>query len=511
MANLYDVFVKIPTKNLTDAFTYSSEDVIAPGSLVKVDFRKRPTFGIVSSCLKSTNIPKEIIQPIKKVLSQNSIIHERAFTLAKWISSYYATPMGEVLFSMLPIPEIAADYSKPLTWQRYSTIPNNIHIGGSFPNRLMQYTNIISKTIALDNQVLLLFANYRLVDYATKYFSEILGAEYVTEISDRLGRKEFRKKLIWLQKNKIKLVIGTRKSIFLPFDKLNAIIIDQPANYGYFNDQKPAYTSTNIAWQLSKLFNIRLILGDNLPDLESIYQARRRRLNLITTKNKNSAKLIWQVSSADKIINESLSDLNLIITPFLNSLDDSDYGISVKNIARNIKHDHTTISSKEHNFKLPNARSFTVIATKKIIDYPELIFDKVIIVGADLWLSLPSYDAIQDFVSLVWQVWQQTRSELIIQSAKPLPLVERLLGQRPGKSLAQFMQARQKFNLPPYRREIIIKTKHPEDIVKLLPIDSHPVSSAGDVTAYFKPQNLPLKNINELYRKSEKIVIDPPR
>lgn len=513
MAKLYDVFVKTPTKNLFDVFTYKSDNVLEIGSLVKIIFSGRETYGIIYQKRNQTHLPLSKINEIKKVLGTKKIIHERAFALAKWMSIFYAAPVGEVLFAMLPIPEIARELEEPLGWRNNIASPNNIHISGSFPDRLVQYTNQITSQISQNKQVLLLFPNYRLVDYTTRYFSEVLGAELVSEISDRLGRKQMRNKIKWLQNNKTKLAIGTRKSIFLPFRNLSTIIIDQPANYGYFNDQKPAYTPTRIAWKLSKLFNIKLILGDNLPDLESIYYARRGKLQLKNSRNKNSVKLIWQISPHDDAIKNLSSNLNLIITPYLDALgNNDDYSVAATNIAsHNIKQNHAIVSSHDRNFKLPPDRPFSIIATKKIIDYPELIFDKVIILGADLWLSLPSYDATQDFVTLVWQIWQQTKNTLVIQSSRPIPLIEKLLGQRPGKSLAQFMQARQKFNLPPYRCEIIIKTKHPDGIIKLLPEDSHPVTSASDVTAYFKPQSWPPQNINDLYQKSDKILVDPPR
>jgi len=512
MTKLYDVFVAIPTKGLDDAFTYKGSSDLRPGQLVRVKFSRRATFGIVKNHVARSNIPIAKITEIDKVLSSKPIIGQSALALARWMSRFYATPLGETLMRILPPAAVVKDLPSPLSWHTASAHQPSIHIAGPLSQRMMSYTQALRKIIGSNKQAIVLFANYRLVSYASQYFSEIFGSENVCEISDRLGVPESRMRIAWAQQGKIKIIVGSRKSIFTPTKNLNLIIIDQPTNFGYFNDQKPAYSSYQIAREMHRRFGIDLILGDNTPDLESILLAKHGRQKLQKTATANNPSIIWQEIDYQSALSLLKGQFTLVVSPFSQSFDDkTSAGIAAYDIARTIKSPHAIISSQEKNFRLPKERPFTVIATKKITDYPELIFDQTLFVGADAWLSLPSHDATFDFLNLIWQLRAQTREKLIIQSSRPVPVLESLLDQRMSKTLADFMRSRQNFNLPPYKYEVVIKTNDPEAIIKLLPKDTFPAVDDNSVTAYFDTNRWPPANIDELYQASQKILINSPR
>ncbi len=498
---LYDIYINLPTKNIFDAYTYSSDDNLEIGTLVKVKFGSFDKCGIVACKISTSNISQSKIKPIIKVLSNGSIIHARTLAYAKWMSHYYCTSIGEVLFSILPSHTVLKKLSKPV---RYTKIkPAGMEfITASFAQRMAYYAQMLRENIAKKHQSIVIFPNYRQVDIAKRYFRELLGSENVCELSDRLNAQETARNTSWMQGGKMMVAIGTRKTFFAPTNNLATIIIDQPTNFAYFNDQKPAYKIYRLALELNKEFGTQIVFGDNTPDLESVLLARRGKLKFVIPEKSAKTPLIWQETTAPKSVALLESKLRLIVVPFLESIGSDTFGnLSAHNIYSNIDTSKIIISSQENNVILPKGRPLTVVATKKILDFPELIFDEILIVGAETWLSLESHDASYDFVNLVWRLWPQARERLIIQSTSQVPVIENILGLKQGKALGIFMSSRKNFNLPPYTLEITFRTKNPESLIKLLPAGSKTTINISPGASIFFHRGDQLPTSSTLYLK----------
>ena len=85
-------------------FTYRVPEGIAvpitPGTRVLVSFRNRPEIG---SCLGATEPPEGItLKPIQAVVDDVPALPASLLLTAKWISDWYAAPLGLTLRSMLP-------------------------------------------------------------------------------------------------------------------------------------------------------------------------------------------------------------------------------------------------------------------------------------------------------------------------------------------------------------------------------------------------------------------------
>ncbi|CAN5610876.1 primosomal protein N' [soil metagenome] len=90
---------------LDSTFTYKVPDYyfteVVPGKRVLVDFGKRQVTGVIIEVLnkyEGIHTPKYI----KSILDAESIIKPELMEFARWISSYYLAPIGEVIFSAIP-------------------------------------------------------------------------------------------------------------------------------------------------------------------------------------------------------------------------------------------------------------------------------------------------------------------------------------------------------------------------------------------------------------------------
>ena len=95
-----------------------------------------------------------------------------------------------------------------------------------------------------------------------------------------------------VQLGEVDLVIGARSALFLPFDKLGLIVLDEEHDSSYkqsegggLNDMPvrlPLYHARDTAVELARLTNATVILGSATPSLEAWQRAQRGEYKLLT-------------------------------------------------------------------------------------------------------------------------------------------------------------------------------------------------------------------------------------
>lgn len=69
------------------------------------------------------------------------------------------------------------------------------------------------------------------------------------------------------------IVVGTRSAVFMPFDHLGLIILDEEHDSSYKQDSLPQYHCRDIAIHRAQYFGCKVILGSATPSLESYARA----------------------------------------------------------------------------------------------------------------------------------------------------------------------------------------------------------------------------------------------
>ncbi|MEJ0032607.1 MAG: primosomal protein N' [Bacteroidota bacterium] len=73
---------------------------------------------------------------------------------------------------------------------------------------------------------------------------------------------------------KFRFVVGVRSSIFLPFDDLGLIIVDEEHDQSYKQQEpSPRYHARDVALVMGQFHSAKVLLGSATPSLESYYQA----------------------------------------------------------------------------------------------------------------------------------------------------------------------------------------------------------------------------------------------
>lgn len=143
------------------------------------------------------------------------------------------------------------------------------------------YLQQIQECINNEKNVLFLLPEISLtkqiIQRLEKKYGKSLGF-YHTKLTD------FERVEVWrkVRNNEIKILIGTRNALFLPFLNLGLIIVDEEHDFSYRpREVSPYFNAKDAALVLAKFCKSHVILGSATPSVESFYLAEKGKLKYV--------------------------------------------------------------------------------------------------------------------------------------------------------------------------------------------------------------------------------------
>ena len=78
-----------------------------------------------------------------------------------------------------------------------------------------------------------------------------------------------------------KLIIGTRSALFLPFNKLGLIVIDEEHDSSYKQEEQLIINARDFSIVRAKNANCMVILSSATPSLESSHNSKLKNMNIL--------------------------------------------------------------------------------------------------------------------------------------------------------------------------------------------------------------------------------------
>ena len=119
-----------------------------------------------------------------------------------------------------------------------------------------------------------------------------------------------------------KVVLGARSAIFLPFQDLGIVVIDEEHESSYKQyEPSPRYHARDSAIYLAHMFGAKVLLGSATPSVESYYNAKSKKYGLVELKKRYGGAEEPEVRIID-VKSKSKSDLMLsyFSTPLLEAM-----------------------------------------------------------------------------------------------------------------------------------------------------------------------------------------------
>ena len=213
-----------------------------------------------------------------KTLVKNGIFEEFEVIISR-LEEYEAQSEG------LEMPEMqlseAQTEARDAILQHFETKDIALLHGVTGSGKTEIYIDLIQKVLENGSQVLMMLPEIALTTQIVvrlkKVFGEKIGI-YHSKFSDN-ERVE-----VWqgVAEGRFSFVVGVRSSVFLPFENLGLIIVDEEHETSYKqHDPAPRYHARDVAIMLGKQHKGKVLLGSATPSVESYYHARQGRYGLV--------------------------------------------------------------------------------------------------------------------------------------------------------------------------------------------------------------------------------------
>ena len=269
-------------------FTYNTNTKSKIGDLVEVPFGSKKEIGVIwkNKYAEPENIT---IKDIKK--STGYSINSKLIDFIEWFSSYNMVPLGLVLkmaiggadkfikfndelnhIKKTKIKSFKLNKEQEIALKFLGKVKNKFDVsvlqGTTGSGKTLVYFERIKKTIEKNKQALVLLPEIFLTNEFKSRFEDFFGFEPAIWHSKITQKK---KRLIWkgVINNKIKILVGARSALLLPFKKLGIIIVDEEHDTSYKQDEGVTYNARDMAISRANFEKIPIHLVTSVPSIET--------------------------------------------------------------------------------------------------------------------------------------------------------------------------------------------------------------------------------------------------
>jgi len=325
-------------------FTYESDIELKIGDFVEVPFGKSKITGVVwDNFEKNSEKSFKVRKIIRKLEIPN--LKKKTLQFLNWFSEYNIVPKGMALKLVLlsgkavekldkkfdsdlnntiqkNFFELTNEQKKILNEINISNQKFNVHVlqGTTGSGKTIVYFEALKKILEKGFQGLIMLPEIGLTNQFEKKFIEFFGFKPAIWHS---GITKKNKEIIWsgIINGEIKVVIGARSSLFLPFKKLGLIIVDEEHDQSYKQDEGVIYNARDMAISRASFENIPINLITAVPSVETYENIKKKKYNIskLTKRYKNASLPNYEIINLNDVKLENHSWISKQIINKVNS------------------------------------------------------------------------------------------------------------------------------------------------------------------------------------------------
>lgn len=265
---------------------------ISTGQSVQVPIRGKNISGIVWHIHNDT--PSFKTRPIQEINYDQPLLSADQIELINWMHQYYFCPLNKILKLFIPtkilqnkklrakaqadeqiirskILRLTPAQEEAVRSIKAQSLNKFLIHGVTGSGKTEIYKSLADHYIQQGQQVLILVPEISLTPQNIDYFQKSLGIK-ASVIHSKISESERHKSWMKIWQNESKLIIGSRSSIFAPFQSLGLIIVDEEHEPSYKQEQSPRYSIHAIIdkmLELSKNTEFKVVFGSATPSIES--------------------------------------------------------------------------------------------------------------------------------------------------------------------------------------------------------------------------------------------------
>lgn len=183
--------------------------------------------------------------------------------------------------------------------QQFEQHPTVLLHGVTASGKTLLYVQLIREQLEEGRQVLYLVPEIALTTQLIDRLNQYFGGE-VAIYHSRYGDNE--RVEVWnrVRDGRLRLVVGARSAVFLPFRDLGMVVIDEEHD-GSFKQQEPAprYHARDASLYLAALFGARTLMGTATPAYETLWNVRREKFGYVALSERYQGIQMPEIRVAD--------------------------------------------------------------------------------------------------------------------------------------------------------------------------------------------------------------------
>lgn len=160
------------------------------------------------------------------------------------------------------------------------------------------YMNLVSAMLLYDKTSVMLVPEISLTPQMIERFKGRFGSD-IAVFHSRLSDGERYDQWYRVKNGEVRVIIGARSALFLPFDDLGLIIIDEEHENSYKSEQSPRYNSIEVANFIKEMTGCTLVLGSATPSLDSYYRTIKKEYDIVELTERIGGRPLPTVSIVD--------------------------------------------------------------------------------------------------------------------------------------------------------------------------------------------------------------------
>jgi primosomal protein N' (replication factor Y) (superfamily II helicase) len=332
---LLTVLVAVETPRhatLGPLLSYTSEQPLAPGSLVLVPLGKREVVGVVWDGAAGPPADATVLRPVKAVLSALEPLPADWRALVDFAAGYYQRGVGELALAVLPpelrkldntrlarrmarlktepapaepaapaatmAPALNAEQRTALAAVATSSQPLLLH-GVTGSGKTEVYLHAAAQALARGQQALILVPEINLTPQLEARFAARFPGRLLASLHSALTPAQRLRNWLLAHTGRADLVLGTRLAVFAPLPRLGLIVVDEEHDPSFKQQEGARYSARDLAVWRAKQRAVPVLLGSATPSLETWQRAQQGRYQRLVMQERIGGGVMPRVRVLD--------------------------------------------------------------------------------------------------------------------------------------------------------------------------------------------------------------------
>lgn len=302
-----------------DCFDYLSESPLPCGTFVCAPFGRKTQLGVVWNKTPDNAFPVDKLKTVTPL--SMPILPQQTLDFVNWVASYTVSPLGAVL-KMVLCADIQKQSKKPLAFlppmpdfskiafseaqknaiQKLSENLNGFHVslldGVTGSGKTEVYFELLAHLFRTQAQALVLLPEITLTSAWLHRFERrfgVLPAVWHSSLTVKQRRDTWQSVFT----GKAQIVVGARSALFLPFQNLKLIVVDEEHDSSYKQEDGVLYQARDMAVVRGKIADAPVILASATPSIETVANVREKKYAHIVLPERFAGAVMPDILLAD--------------------------------------------------------------------------------------------------------------------------------------------------------------------------------------------------------------------